>query len=106
MKIIDALNQAPQEDGLPVLADEGHGIVRLWTLVGPFSDGRTMRALRRFFPAAEIKNRELLRLGGFRSLAEAQSTVAEAKMTSSSPAVQSLVRYDVPESLATIKHFS
>ncbi len=102
MKIVDVLKR--EEEGA-ILADENGGIVRLWVLTGPFRDGRVLRALKRFFPDAEIWG-ELLRLGGFRSLLEAQKTVAEAKMTSRSIAVQGLFRYDVPESLATIKHLS
>lgn len=102
MKIIKAVKQGGEG---AVLADEHVGVVRLWTLAEPFRDGRTLRALRRFFPAAELRG-DLLRLGGFRSLLEAQKAAAEAKMTSSSLAVQRLFRYDVPESLATIKHYS
>ena len=103
--IVAALRTAPEG---AVLADEGHGtgIVRLWTLVAPFRDGRTMRVLRRFFPDAEAYGKNLLRLGGFRTLAEAHRVIAEAKMTSLSPAVQGLVRWDTPESLPTLKHLA
>lgn len=102
MKILDALKLGGEG---AVLADENSGIVRLWTLRGPFHDGRTMRALRRFFPHLDVMG-EIIRLGGFRSLAEAHHVIAEAKMTSWSPAVQRLFRFDMPESLATIKHYA
>ncbi len=102
MKIIEALRQGGEG---AVLADEHAGVVRLWTLAESFRDGRIMRALRRFFPHVESKG-EFLRLGGFRSVVEAQHWVAEAKMTSWSPAVRHLFRYDVPESLATLKHYA
>ena len=102
MKILEAL-EGVNAGG--VLADEYKGLVRLWTLSSPFLDGRKMRTLRRFFPSAEVLGR-ILRLGGFRSLAEAHAAIAEAKMTSSSLAVQRLFRYDIPESLTTIKHYS
>lgn len=88
-----------------VLADENSGIVRLWALAEPFRDGRVMRALRRFFPHLEVRG-EILRLGGFHSLAEAHHWLAEAKMTSCSATIKKLFRFDVPESLATIKHFA
>ncbi len=102
MKILDALRQSGEG---AVLADENSGIVRLWTLAEPFRDGRMMRALRRFFPHLEIRG-EILRLGGFQSLAEAHHWLAEAKTTSCSATVQGLFRFDVPESLATIKHYA
>jgi len=102
MKIVTALRQGGEG---AVLADENHGVVRLWTLSFPFRDGRIMRAIRRFFPYLEVQG-EILRLGGFHSLAEAHGVIAEAKMTSSSQAVQGLFRHDVPESLATIKHYA
>ncbi len=102
MRIIDTLVKGGEG---AVLADENSGVVRLWTLSCPFRDGRTMRALRRFFPCAEVRG-NILRLGGWRSLVEAQHPLAEAKMTSSSPAVQGLFRYDVPESLSTLEHYA
>lgn len=103
MKILMALRQGGEG---AVLADENSGVVRLWTLSEFFRDGRTMRALRRFFPYAEVRGEVLLRLGGWRSLVDAHHPLAEAKMNSSSPAVQALFRYDVPESRATLKHIS
>lgn len=103
MKIVEALQQNGQG---AVLADEHAGVVRLWVLVGLFRDGRVLRALKKFFPYTEMHGEKILRLGGFRSLAEAHAAIAEAKMTSSSLAVQRLFRFDVPESLATIKHYS
>jgi hypothetical protein len=102
MEIISALKMGGEGS---VLADEFSGIVRLWTLAKPFQDGRKMRSLKRFFPYLEVKG-EFIRLGGYPSVSEAQHWVAEAKMTSWSPAVQNLFRYDVPESLATLKHIS
>ena len=102
MKIVDALRQGGEG---AVLADENSGVVRLWTLSVPFHDGRRMRALRRFFPHLEVC-REIIWLGGFHSLAEAHHWLAEAKMTSCSAAVKRLFRFDVSESLATIKHYA
>jgi len=102
MKILEALRQGGEG---AILADEFSGVVRLWTLSEPFQDGRIMRALRRFFPHLEVRG-GILRLGGFHTLVEAQHCVAEAKMASYSVTVQHLFRYDVPESLATIKHYS
>ncbi len=103
MKIVEALRQGGKG---AVLADETNGVVRLWTSARPFRDGRALRALRKSFPAAEICGDNLLRLGGFRSLAEAHQALAEAKMNSSSPAIRGLFRYDMPESLATLKHLA
>ncbi len=102
MKILEALRNG--EEGA-VLVDENSGIVRLWTLTEPFCDVRTMRALKRFFPYTESKG-EFLRLAGVRSVQEANAAIADAKTSSFSPAVQHLFRYDVPESLATLKHIS
>jgi hypothetical protein len=103
MKIMEALRQGGKG---AVLADETNGVVRLWTLARPFRDGRALRALRRFFPTAEIRGDDLIRLGGFSSLADAHRFLAEAKTTSSSSAIRGLFRYDVPESLATLKQIS
>lgn len=100
MKILDALLE---EGPGGVLADEGHGVVRLWTLAAPFRDGRVWVALVRVFPHAERYGAHLIRLGGWSSLQEAQSDMAD-KVFSYSPAVSGLYRFDVPESLATLKH--
>lgn len=102
MTIIGILRAA--EPG-SVLADEAIGVVRLWTLAGPFRDGRTMRVLRKYFPSLQVRG-EMIRLGGWRSLVEAHHPLAEAKMTSSSPMIQRLVRCDVPESLTTLRHIA
>ena len=74
-----------------VLADANAGIVRGWC-ENP-GDGRTLRAIRRFFPDAEVYGGNLVRLGGFRRFAGKGSLVealADAKMQSSSPFVQAL----------------
>ena len=102
MKIIAALEQGGEG---AVLADENNGVVRLWTLAWPFRNGATMRALKRFFPYLEVRG-EIIRLGGWATVMEAHHPLAEAKMRSSSPAVQGLFRYDVPESLATLTHYT
>jgi hypothetical protein len=102
VKIRDALKLGGEG---AVLADENSGIVRLWTLTEPFHDGRVMRALRRFFPYLEVRG-EIIRLGGFNTLVEAQRCLAEAKVDTSSLAVRKLFRFDLPESLATIKHYA
>lgn len=48
---------------------------------------------------------ELIRLGGYHSVSKAHRALADAKMTSYSPHVQGLYRFDDPESLATLKTF-
>lgn len=102
MKIIDALKKG---DAGAVLMDENSGVVRLWILsTDNLKDGRTLKALKRFFPHLEIKE-ELIRLGGYCSVSEAHRALVVAKMTSHSPDVQGLYRFDVPESLATLKTF-
>lgn len=102
MKISEALSKGGEG---AILADENNGIVRLWTLTSLFRDGRAMRALKRFFPHLEVRG-EIIRLGGFNTLVEAQYVVAEAKINTFSFAVRRLFRFDVPESLKTIKHYS
>jgi hypothetical protein len=102
MKIIEALEK---DAAGAVLMDENSGVVRLWTLFAEkFRDGRTSKALKRFFPALEIRG-NLVRLGGYYSVSEAHRALAEAKMTSYSPYIQGLYRFDTPESLATLKTF-
>ena len=100
-KIINVLRR---EGPFGILADERNNIIRLWTLSFPFTDGRKLRALRRFFPNLEV-NGEIIRLGGYSSLAEAQRDVAEAKMRSCSKNVNSLYRFDTSESILTIKNY-
>ena len=100
MKIREALEAGGE---FAVLADESHGIVRLWTLSRPFRDRRVLRALQRFFPDLQVRGR-IIRLGGFRTLVDAQQLLAEAKVTSMSRLVMSLSRYDIPESAGTIRH--
>lgn len=102
MKIVDALQTAPEG---AVLADEADGVVRLWTLSRSFGHGSTRRALARWFPSLEVRG-GIIRLGGFATLAEAHGVLADAKMGTTSKVVQGLFRYDVPESLATIRHIA
>jgi hypothetical protein len=75
-----------------VLADANSGIVRGWC-ENP-RDGRTLRAIRRFFPGAEVYGGNLVRLGGFRRFAGGEGSLvaalADAKMQSRSPFIQSL----------------
>ena len=86
-----------------VLADASHGIVRGWC-ENP-GDGRTLRAIRRFFPDAEVYG-QLVRLGGFRRFAGGEdslvSALADAKMKSHSHFVQALHLFDCPEGMQTI----
>lgn len=102
MKIIDVLLE---RGCFSVLADQYKDIVRLWTLSAPFQDGRTLKALQRFFPDLEVSGRIII-LGRYKTLAEAHHDVAQAKVFSSSKSVQSLFRFDTEESLKTIKSFS
>jgi hypothetical protein len=87
-----------------VLADASHGIVRGWC-ENP-GDGRTLRAIRKFFPGAEVYGQDLVRLGGFRRFAGGEDSLvtalAEAKLQSRSPFVQSLHLFDCPEGMQTI----
>ena len=101
-KIIDVLKSANTG---AVLFDERNNTVRLWTLSQSFLDGRKLRALRRFFPSLEI-NGEIIRLGGYNSLAEGNRSLAEAKVYSRSREVNNLYHFDTDESVRTIKHLS
>lgn len=102
MKIVNALREGKSG---AVLMDENSGVVRLWLLsTEKLRDGRTLTALKKFFPHLEIKE-ELIRLGGYCSVSEAHRALVDAKMTSCSPHIQGLYRFDVPESLASLKTF-
>lgn len=100
MNIINALLRV----GLgAVLADENNGVVRFWTLYEPFWDGRRLYALRRYFPNLEVRG-PFLRLGGFRSLTGANQDLDKARAITTSLAIKKLFRFDLPETIATIKH--
>jgi hypothetical protein len=102
MKVLDALMVGGE---LSVLADEHNGEVRLWTLTSGFCDKRAFNSLKRFFPNLNVEGR-IIKLGGYKSLVEAQHKLANAKVYSHSKNVQSLFRHDFPESAATLKHYS
>ena len=102
MNIVNIL----EEKGLfGVLADQHGSVVRLWTLSSPFKDGRTLKALKKFFPCLEVTGK-MIRLGGYNTLVEAQHDLALAKVYSFSKGVQNLFRFDTEESLATLKNIS
>lgn len=89
-----------------VLADSSVGqIVRLFAVV-PLK-GATGKAVRRFFPDAQaLGNTGVVRLGGWRDFPAAGRDLAEAKMVSTSPTLQSLHLVEGREGvgMATIPH--
>ena len=96
---------------LGIMFDQHQGVVRAWTLFHPFQNGKTMSALKRFFPCLEVnqtsnEENSFIRLGGFSSLSEAIEVLVNAKLYSRSPAVQGLHRVDVPEGIETITQFA
>jgi hypothetical protein len=86
-----------------VMVDENHGVVRLWTLFDPFRDGRTRRALEVYFPQMEVRG-PIIRLGGFYSLELAEQQLTYAREISTSLSIRKLYRFNVPESIATLRH--
>jgi hypothetical protein len=78
-----------------VLADANHGIVRGWC-ENP-RDGRTLRAIRRFFPDAEVYGQNLVRLGGFRRFSGEDSLVealTNARLKSRSQFIKDLYLFE------------
>ena len=99
-KIKDVLENAPLG---ATMFDEHNDEVRLWTLSHPFKDGRKLRALKKFFPYLDVRGR-IIKLGGYNTLVDGMHDLAMAKVYSCSNSVQTLYKFDTPESLASIKH--
>jgi len=71
--------------------DESSGLIGLWTFLDPFRDGRTLYALRHYFPCLEIIG-PVLRLGNFQSIIRAEDAIKSAREKSISLAIRTLYR--------------